>query len=202
MPNFADETTSPPISRDKFDTPESETLVVSFGRLHENKAFDVLIKAVAEVKDVFLWIAGDGPLRRKLEKLVFDLSIQSRVRFLGWQQDVASIYAAGDIFVCPSRHEPLGNVILEAWTHKLPVIAANSQGPGQLIENGKNGLLVSIDDVHQLSVAIRELVINKSLSESLASCGNVTYKNNFSRRVVIRKYMSFFEGICRGKNIL
>lgn len=196
LPNFADETASPAISRDKYDTPEGATLVVSFGRLHENKAFDVLIKSLVEVKDVYLWIAGEGPLRQKLEKLVVDLSIDNRVRFLGWQQDVASIYAAGDIFVCPSRHEPLGNVILEAWLHKLPVIAANSQGPGQLIENRKNGLLVSVDDVHQLSAAIKELVINKQLSESLADCGNATYKNNFSKQVVIRKYMDFFNKIC------
>lgn len=197
LPNFADEKMSAPMNRDKFNTPEGVPLVVSFGRLHENKAFDVLIKAVAEVEDVFLWIVGEGPLRRKLEKLVSDLSIQSRVRFLGWQQDVASIYATGNIFVCPSRHEPLGNVILEAWVHKLPVIAANSQGPSQLIENEKNGLLVSIDDVYQLSNAIKELVINQSLSESLASCGNVTYKHNFSKQAVIRKYMNFFDGICR-----
>ena len=56
---------------------------------------------------------------------------------LGWRGDVPALLAAADLLVCPSRHEPLGNVVIEAWAPRTPVVAARSQGPGALIEDGQ-----------------------------------------------------------------
>ena len=86
------------MSRAAHYTPNHAPLVVALGRLHENKAFDVLIKAMARVPDAYLWLAGDGPEREKLEALALTEGIKPRTRFLGWQEDVAPLLAAADVF--------------------------------------------------------------------------------------------------------
>ena len=146
IPNFVDEEKIPAISRSEANTPLDAPLIVAAGRLHHNKAMDTLIAAMAFIDDSFLWIVGSGPEESSLKKMVRDLNLQDRVRFLGWQDKISSVYAAADIFVCPSRHEPLGNVVLEAWSQEIPVVATMSEGPRGLISNEINGLLVPVDD--------------------------------------------------------
>src|SRR3546814_2771750 len=68
---------------------------------------------------VWLWLAGEGPRRRALMQQAARLGLGDRVRFLGWRDDVAALLRAADVFLCPSRHEPLGNVVIEAWAHGL-----------------------------------------------------------------------------------
>ena len=94
--------------------PGGAPLVLGLGRLHQNKAFDVLLEAVSRVPSVYLWIAGEGPLKTELEKQAENLAVKPRTRFLGWREDTAALLAGADVFVCPSRHEPLGNVVIEA----------------------------------------------------------------------------------------
>jgi hypothetical protein len=91
-----------------------------------------------------LWIAGDGPLRARLERMARGLGIEERVAFLGWRDDVPALMAHADLLVCPSLHEPLGNVLIEAWSAGLPVVATASDGPAGLIRDGETGLLVPL----------------------------------------------------------
>src|SRR5258706_13129845 len=129
-----------PVARSAFDTAADAPLLVALGRLHTNKAFDVLIEALAGVHDAHLWIAGTGPEESALKARIASRDLGKRVRFLGWREDTEAVLAAADIFVCPSRHEPLGNVVIEAFAQGLPVIATASQSPKALIEDGLNGL--------------------------------------------------------------
>ena len=73
----------------------------------ENKAFDVLLESLSRIQGSYLWIAGDGPLKKELMAKAEELGVKPRTRFLGWREDVPSLIASGDIFICPSRHEPL-----------------------------------------------------------------------------------------------
>src|SRR3546814_6606654 len=107
IPNFVeDHAATPPTERAAYGTPADAPLIFALGRLHENKAFDVLLRAVAAVPGAWLWLAGDGPLRRKLERQAAQLGIAGRVRFLGWQHDPAPFFEAADLYVVPSRPEP------------------------------------------------------------------------------------------------
>ncbi|MBT4939313.1 MAG: glycosyltransferase, partial [Rhodospirillaceae bacterium] len=115
LPNFVGAARVPPIDRQIFYTPKNATLILAMGRLHENKGFDVLMEAVARVPNTYLWLAGEGPLRGELELLAEKLGIKPRTRFLGWRDDPEALFAAADLFICPSRHEPLGNVVIESW---------------------------------------------------------------------------------------
>ena len=155
LPNFVDAQPAPALPRAALATPESAPLILALGRLHPNKGFDVLLEALATLPDHWLWLAGDGPLREALGARAETLGMAERVRFLGWRDDVPALLAAADILVCPSRSEPLGNVIIEAWAHGVAVVASDAEGPRHLIEDGRNGLLVPKEDAPALAAAIR-----------------------------------------------
>ena len=195
LPNFVNSERVAPLSRKQFFTPERAPLVLGLGRLHENKAFDTLLRAIARVPDAYLWLAGDGPLRGELEKLAEELAIKPRVRFLGWRDDTAALFATADLFVCPSRHEPLGNVVIESWAQGVPVVAADSLGPGTLIEQEKNGILVPIDDPVSLGNAIKYTFQDSDMAAGLAEAGYAAFKENFTEQKVVDRYVSFFESI-------
>ena len=197
LPNFVGSQKAPAVNRRSLYTPDTAPLVLALGRLHENKAFDVLIEAIARVPNVYLWLAGEGPLRGALEAKVEQLGIKPRVRFLGWRNDTEALFAAADIFVCPSRNEPLGNVVIEAWAQEVPVIAADSLGPGMLLRHGETGLLVPVDDANALGRSIKHLAENPSLREKLAEAGRAEYEAHYTERTVVEQYLTFFQSIKR-----
>jgi len=193
--NFVDEENAGPVERNNFNTPTNVPLVLAAGRLHENKGIDMLIRAMVCLDNVYLWVAGEGPLENNLKKLVSDLKLDDRVSFLGWREDINALLASADIFVCPSRHEPLGNVILEAWSQKIPIIATATQGPKQLIDDGENGLLVPIDDYFTLSEKISCLIQENSLRKMIIDNAYQKYLENFSQNKIVEEYKYFFGSI-------
>jgi len=117
------------------------------------------------------------------------------VRFLGWRQDTAALLAACDMLVCPSRHEPLGNVVIEAWAQNRPVVAAASQGPSGLIEDGASGLLVPVENADALALALRRVAESPDLAAGLVSGGRVAYEAGFTEATVVSRYLEFFESV-------
>jgi glycosyltransferase involved in cell wall biosynthesis len=195
LPNFVSDAEGTPLDRGQFYTPKGVPLIVALGRLHENKAFDTLLRALARVPNVYLWLAGEGPLKAELMKLAEELGIKPRVRFLGWRDDTADLLSTADLFVCPSRHEPLGNVVIEAWAQGLPVVAADSMGPGTLIENMETGILVPVDDEILMARAIRGVLEDENLAERIARQGHKAYQDNFTEAQVVDRYLKFFDKV-------
>jgi glycosyltransferase involved in cell wall biosynthesis len=175
-------------------------LALALGRLHPNKGFDLLLEALAIAREVHLWIAGDGPLRVKLERLAGQLGVGERVRFLGWRDDVAALLARADLLVCPSLHEPLGNVVIEAWSAGLPVVATASDGPAGLIEDGESGILVPLPGdpgggPQALARAIRQLCEDVKLRAMLGKGGRKAYEAEFTEEAVVARYREFFDRV-------
>lgn len=195
LPNFVSARRADPLNRRQLYTPDTAPLVLALGRLHENKAFDVLLEAIAREPNVYLWLAGEGPLRQQLEQKAEVIGIKPRVRFLGWREDVEALYATADIFVCPSRHEPLGNVVIEAWAQGIPVIATDSLGPGTLIKQNETGILVPVDDAAALGRSIKHLAENPTLRERLAENGYAAYQAGHTEEAVVDQYIKFFQSI-------
>jgi len=195
IPNFVSAEPIPALARAQFETPCDAPLVLALGRLHVNKAFDQLLHALAELPDTFLWIAGDGPLKSELRSVADRLGIAARVHFLGWREDVGALLAAADILVCPSRIEPLGNVVIEAWAHSTPVIAAAAVGPMSLITPGETGLLVPLEDAPALATSIRTLIDNPELAARLAKSGRTAYAETYTEEAIVRRYLDFFEQV-------
>lgn len=195
LPNFVDAVRQPAVARAEFATPDGVPLLLALGRLHANKAFDVLIEALARVPKAHLWIAGTGPLEDELKAQAARLGMSARVRFLGWRQDAPALIAACDTVVCPSRHEPLGNVVIEAWAHGKPVVAAASAGPAALIRHGENGLLAPVDDAGALAKALGELLGDAALARRLALAGEAAYQAEFTEEAVVRRYLDYFDAV-------
>jgi len=195
LPNFVEERMADPVDRAAFDTPADAPLAVALGRLHTNKAFDTLLEAVALAPGVHLWIAGEGPEEAALKARAAQPDLAGRVRFLGWRDDVPALLAAADMLVCSSRHEPLGNVVLEGWAQGVPVIATASQGPGATIVDGMSGVLTPVDDAEALGAAIDALAGNAARREVLAEGGREALRRSFGREAVVKQYLDFFERI-------
>jgi len=185
------------LPRAQFDTPADAPLLVALGRLHTNKAFDVLVDAMAEVAGAYLWIAGIGPEEAALKQRVAAHKLEQRIKFIGWREDTEALLATADIFVCPSRHEPLGNVVIEAFAQGLPVIATTSQGPKALITDGENGLLTPVDNADALAAAVNRVIADEALRYQLARAGFATYQRQFTEAAVVANYRAFFDKVKR-----
>lgn len=193
IPNFAaapDDVA--PAGRASLHTPEDAPLLLAMGRLHENKAHDVALQALAQIPDAYLWIAGVGPLEAKLKGMAEALGVASRVRFLGWRTDASALYRTADVCVFPSRYEPLGNVVIQSWAHGLPVVAAESQGPKALIQHEGDGLLVAVDDADALATAVRRLLAEPMLRARLAAAGGARVEAEFSEAAVVAQWKALF----------
>ena len=195
IPNFASVPVAPPAKRSDFDTPDSAPLALALGRLHPNKGLDVLIRAAVQIPRLYVWIAGDGDERRKLEKLADSLNIADRVKFLGWRNDRGALYGAADICVYPSREEPFGNIVVEAWSSGIPLVTTKTPGPSWLGRDREDTLFVPVDDVTALAQAIEELLESPALREKLVAAGKQRIAGEFSRSAVIGRYAELFRGL-------
>jgi len=195
VPNFAAAAPGPAQDRAALDTPEGAPLLLGMGRLHPSKAHDVTLQALALIPDAWLWIAGAGPLEAELKAEAERLGVAERVRWLGWRDDPGALYRAADVCVFPSRFEPLGNVVIQAWAHGLPVAAARAQGPSALIRDGEDGLLVGVDDPEGLAWAVRRLLGDPALHAGLAAAGLKRVEAEFSETAVVERWRALFDSL-------
>ena len=193
VPNFVGADIGNALPRSGFDIPDSAPLMLAAGRLHRNKAFDILLQALKNADGTYLLLAGDGPDARDLESLSHKLGVAHRVRFLGWRTDIADLMASADMLICPSRIEPLGNVVIEAWARNLPVVAAASDGPGWLITDGTDGLLAPVEDYRALAAAISRLANDRDLAAQLIRAGRARFEAEFTEDTVVERFLDLFE---------
>jgi glycosyltransferase involved in cell wall biosynthesis len=199
IPNFAEAVDGPPVSRAALDTPEGVPLLLGMGRLHAHKAHDVSLRALTRLPDAFLWIAGTGPLEAELKALAVDLGVAERVRFLGWRDDPWALYRAADLCLFPSREEPLGNVVIQAWAYGLPVVAAEAVGPAALIRDGEDGRLVPVDDPEALAGAAAAMIGDRALGARLAEAGRTRVTTAFSKAAVVAQWRALYEELGVGR---
>ena len=194
LPNFVpDLEGAAPVPRAALGAP----LVLALGRLHRNKAFDVLVRALSRLPRVHAVIAGEGPERAPLEALARSEGVSDRLHLPGWRTDTAGLLAAADLLVCPSRQEPLGNVVLEAWSARRPVIAAAAAGPAELITPDRDGLLVPLEDPAALAEAIRALLEDPSRAAMLARDGRARYEADFAEAPVLARWRHFLGAVAK-----
>ncbi|PWC28873.1 glycosyltransferase [Teichococcus aestuarii] len=197
LPNFAEDMAGA-LPAELPDLPEGSPRLLALGRLHANKAFDTLLRALPHVPGAVLLLAGEGPERETLTRLAGELGVAERVRFLGWRQDTAALLAACDVMVCPSRHEPLGNVVLEGWSAARPVVAADADGPAELIRDGETGLLVPRDQPEALGRALATLLADPGRRATLAAAGRAAYEASFSEAAVVAQWQDFLRRVLPG----
>ena len=200
IPTFAVSQPASPVARLAESTPEDAPLLLALGRLHAKKGFDVLLRALTKVPKAWLWIAGEGELRAELEALAASLGVAGRVRFLGWRTDREALLAACDVCVMPSRYEPFGTVMIEAWAAGKPLVVAAAAGPRGLVRDGVDALLVAVDDADALAAALARVVASRDLAQSLVNEGHTVYRRRFTEAAVVAQYQEFYERVGDPRN--
>jgi glycosyltransferase involved in cell wall biosynthesis len=168
-------------------------IVLTAARLHEQKGIDVLLDAAALVPGATFVVAGDGPLRQRLEARACQLEIAQRVVFLGQRHDVPDLMAAADLFVLPSFYEGLPLTVLEAMASGTPVIATAIGGTDEVISNGRTGVLVPPRDAHALAHAIERLLRDPDLARQLGRAGRAHVSDHFAVDTMIARVSNVYD---------
>ena len=173
---------------------------LAVGSLIQRKGYDVLIEAFAQLGDAEqLIIIGGGTESERLHAQAEQLSIADRVRFMGMldKQAIVSMMNESNAFVLPSRGETFGVAYIEAMAMGLPVIATPCGGPEHFV-NSDNGLLVDIDNVYQLTKAMRQMetTIDKYQPESIRAY----VQERFSAKAIAGRLEEIFEKVIKQKN--
>jgi glycosyltransferase involved in cell wall biosynthesis len=171
--------------------PPRARVVLAMGRLHRTKGFDVLLAALTRLPGVHAVIAGDGPEEAALRRLAAQAGVADRAHFLGWRRDTAALLAACDVLVCPSRAEPLGNVVLEAFSAGKPVVAAMAEGPLWLLGGGARGVLVPLESGIALAAGIEGMLGNPDMARRMAAAGRAHFEAAFSEASVVTSWRHF-----------
>ncbi|MGI3776079.1 MAG: glycosyltransferase [Janthinobacterium lividum] len=195
LPNFAPDLAGAAAAR--LPVAAGVPVLLALGRLHRNKGFDVLVRAMRGLPGVHVVIAGEGPERGALERLARGEGVAERVHLPGWTQDGAGLLAACDVLVCPSRQEPLGNVVLEGFSAARPVVAAAAAGPAELIEDRRTGMLVAVEDDVALAGAIGAVLGDGALASRLAAAGRAEFERAHAEAPVLAQWRTFLAGVER-----
>lgn len=166
--------------------------ILAVGRLHPQKGFDRLLQAFARIAaaDLHLVILGEGPERGKLQAQTEDLGIGAFVHLPGALKNPFLWYRQAACFVLSSRYEGFPNVLIEAMACGCPVVSFDCHyGPYEIIEDGVSGLLVPEGDVEGLARAIRRVVEDDYLSQTLREAGKERARQ-FDVKEVARQWLT------------
>lgn len=200
IPNFVPAAEAKPLPRAELGAPEDAPLILWLGRMEHEKGPDIVVQALKQVPRAHLWMAGHGSFEQEVRKLANRLNLMDRVRLLGWRDDIHSLLESADIYVCASRFEAHGNIVLEAWMHGLPIVAARSPGPEHLIADGETGLLVANDDPLAMAEGLNRLIADPALAARLGEAGRRHFHAAYSEGAVTAMYLRLFEQlIAQGK---
>jgi glycosyltransferase involved in cell wall biosynthesis len=171
-------------SRKSLGLGPDDTVIALIGRLHPQKGHDYLLQAASRLKDSYplckyLFI-GEGEWRRELESLVRQLSLQDKVIFLGFREDIPELLQTVDILAMPSRMEGLPFVLLEAMATGLPVVASDLECLREIISHGENGFLVPVGDSVALANLLKYLIENRYLWGKVGQKARETVMDKFS----------------------
>lgn len=145
--------------------------ILAAGRLSPQKGFDLLIAAFRRVeeKNVHLLISGEGEQRAMLEEQISTLGLSERIKLIGFRENMQDYYRQAELFILPSRNEGYPNALLEAMSMGAPCIATDCEyGPSEILENGKNGILIRTGNIYQMASAINMVLNDPILKAKIA----------------------------------
>ena len=174
--------------------------ILFVGRLTKQKGVEILLKAIKILKNEYsrnlkIAIVGEGSLKENLNNLAVEFGVNGEVEFLGIRKDIDDLMVSSKIFVLPSRWEGFGIVIIEAMSNMLPVIAANVGGIPELIENGKEGILVPPENSKALAQAINDLLENEELQKKLRQAAYKKVREKYSIDVFSIHMLDFYKSL-------
>lgn len=165
------------------------------------KNIQILIEAINIIvnirqrNDIFLYIAGDGPMRQELETLIEKYRLENFIFLLGYQSNIGGLLNNCDVFVHPSYAEGFGIVIPEAMLAGKPIIVSNAGALPELVENNVSGIIVEPNDAGQWADAILKIIDNPQLAGKLSYNGKLRAEKEFYVQKFTKNYEYFYKSL-------
>ena len=168
--------------------------------LNRQKGHDVLLRAakavLSEMPDALFLMVGDGEKKEELQSLAEQLSIQGRIRFLGFRDDVSLLYDIIDVVVLPSLYEGFPLVALEALERGKALVATSVAGTTEIVKHLETGLLVPTNDAIALAKSIVLLLREDRLALRLGASGKAFVQTHFSIERMVAEYDRAYSLLC------
>lgn len=176
------------------------------GNYRDLKRHGLLIDAFATLardqSDLLLVLVGDGPMRPEMERQIAALGLGDRVLLHGRELDPRPMYGAFDIVVQSSRSEGLPNVLLEAAAAGRPIVATDAGGSGEIVIDGRTGLLVPIDDLDSLTGALRRATQDPDLRQRIGAAARLHVAEKFGMARFVREFAELYEELAESRGLL
>jgi glycosyltransferase involved in cell wall biosynthesis len=181
--------------RSELELAEDAFVIGWAGRLTAIKRPLDLVRVTAGVEGAVLVLVGDGEDRAAVVSLAEELGVSERVRFLGYRDDLGSLYAAFDVFLLTSANEGAPVVVIEALAAGVPVVATDAGGTSSVVDNGETGLLEPVGAVEQLQAAVERLRTDGPLRATMGELGTRRMRERFSVERMVDDTERLYRGI-------
>jgi glycosyltransferase involved in cell wall biosynthesis len=182
---------------------KDDLVIGCIGNFRPMKRQDLLVDAfgtlAGEFANLRLVLVGDGALRPQLEQQIRVLDLEGRVVLFGEAHDTGPLYDAFDLFVQASNSEGLPNVLLEAASASLPIVATAAGGTGEVIRDGDTGLLVPVDDVESLTRSMRHAIIDAPARRRMGAAARSLVEHEYGMDRFVREYTDLYRGLVERK---
>ena len=178
-------------------------IILYAGRVTEEKGVHRVVEAMRYIDNTVFLIVGRGsyakihtPYYKSLEKMVEKYNLKEKVKFIGYvdPRKIGEYYSVTDLVVLPCTfYEPLSRMLLEACSYGIPVIASNAGGNPEIVEDGKNGILLKTLETEELSNAIRRILENPDIYEKMSKYCKEKVKREFSPEKAGRKILEEYK---------
>lgn len=199
LPNTLQANDFPPVDRAGLQSPP---VIGAMGRLVEKKGFDLFLQALGQLHQQGIefraLLGGSGEEQASLLALCNGLGLAGQVEFTGWVDDRAQFFQQLDLFVIPSRHEPFGIIMLEAFAAQLPVVSTAAEGPREIGSHEDDCLLVPVDDPEALANALRRLLTDPTMALGLAKNARDKVLAEYDLPVFADRLEQIVETVVRG----
>jgi glycosyltransferase involved in cell wall biosynthesis len=191
-------------ARERLGLSPGDEVLVSVGRQEFQKGQRYLIEAMVELSrlrpNTVLLIAGRrGHVSEELERLLHETELGDRVRLLGFVEDVPEVLAAADVFVFPSLYEGLPGALIEAMAIGLPIVATDIDAIREVLEPGRNAILVPSASPSHLSGAVLRLLSEGDTRRAFGSRSRAIFEERFTLDASVQRMMAMYENVIVGK---
>ena len=204
-PNFLGCSTAKDKLRKEYSFSQNDIVFCFIGRIVADKgirelieAFEMLLETSENVKLLLLGPFENhlNPLNEWTEKQIFE---NQNIVWVDFKADVRPFFVMSDIFVFPSYREGFPNVVMQAGAMGLPSIVSDINGCNEIIENGKNGLVIPVRNAYALHVAMRELLDDPGKRQEMAQCSRAIIVEKYDEGFVQRALLNEYDLLCEGR---
>jgi len=178
--------------------------LVTVGDMRWEKNHALLLDAISlvanKIPSVQLTIAGDGPLRCKLEEQVRQLEIERNISFPGFINDIPKILSKSDVYVHTAHYEGLPNAVMEAMASAMPCVVTDSEGCLELIQNGVNGLVVEGGNARALADALLRLLHDPNSARQMGKAGRSKIEQDYTIQKMVGLTETVYKSVLCTRN--